>query len=70
MTQWQLIKTAPKTKDPILVWNGRAMHSAVWDRIDNAWRVLPRTSLTTVPVPGEVTHWMPLPAPPAGSAGG
>ena len=63
--RWQPIETAPKDGTRILVTTKNAIHSACFDKIDNTWRVLPKKLTSIVPVPGVVTHWQPLPAPPS-----
>lgn len=65
---WQPVETAPRGREPILVWNGTSMHTAVFDRVDSGWRLIPKTTVKTITVPGVVTHWMPLPAPPKRAA--
>jgi hypothetical protein len=62
MREWQDIRTAPQDGTRVFVATESAIHSAVYDRIDGCWRVLPRTTVRTVPVPGSPLYWIPLDA--------
>ena len=62
---WRPIESAPKDGTRILVATSNAIHSACWDKIDHSWRVIPKTTTKTVPVPGDPLAWQPLPPPPA-----
>jgi hypothetical protein len=65
---WRPISEAPKDGTRILVATKNAIHSAVHDRVDDVWRVLPRKITSIVPVPGTPTHFRPLPSPPKGTS--
>lgn len=64
MSEWQLIKTAPKDGEHFLAWNGHWRGVAqYWPpnyEDDPIW--VDETTEYIVPPP---THWMPLPPPPA-----
>ncbi len=62
---WRPISEAPKDGTRVLVLTKGSMHSAIFDRIDNCWRVIPKTATRTVPVPGTPTHFRPLPKGPS-----
>ncbi len=63
---WRPIESAPKDGTRVLVATSNAIHSACWDKIDHSWRVIPKTTTKTVPVPGDVLAWQPLPPAPEG----
>lgn len=60
---WLPIETAPKGRTAVLVYRAdtKCTYGASWDDITNEWRHFGGSSY---PVGGEITHWMPLPAPP------
>ena len=64
---WQPIQTAPKDGTWALLWNGRRLHIASYDRVESAWVSSFKTVTRRLAVLPEPTHWMPLPEPP-GSA--
>lgn len=59
--QWRPMETASRDGAPVLVWSGRNMHVAVFDRIENEWVSLFKTVSKRLVVRPEPTHWMPLP---------
>jgi hypothetical protein len=58
--RWQPIETAQKDGTRVFVATSTAIHTAVYDRIEGCWCVLPRRITTRVPVPGTVIGWLPL----------
>lgn len=59
MSEWQPIETVPKDGTPVDIWHpsvGRIV--GVWYDSDDGWPQLPDY------IAREMTHWMPLPAPP------
>lgn len=69
--EWQPIETAPRDGTPFLAWCPN-LH-ATGGVLIYLWLVGPK-QFVTVPGAwadrgGKITHWMPLPAPPAGESG-
>lgn len=56
MDEWKTIDSAPRDGTDVLVWDGDSVSLSHWDE---GWWVLLEYTLDGV------THWMPLPAPPA-----
>lgn len=63
-TQWQPIETAPRDGSNVLVYEDGAITVVFWD--EGAWRHPYKGGKTTWP---NVTHWQPLPEPPAQGEG-
>ncbi len=59
--EWMEISTAPKDGTIILVSGG----IAYWREKEQAWFTLTAEAYPGRPIQWEVTHWMPLPNPPA-----
>ena len=67
---WMPIETAPKDGTELQVWNGRHQHVAKWDRVEDNWVSTIMTVTKRIVIPGNVTRWRPLPAPPGDDKGG
>lgn len=65
MSEWQPIETAPTTV-PLLLWGPltRGVCIGFWNDDFGCWDYSGRTPPTKIL--GKLTHWMPLPDPPAG----
>lgn len=77
MTRWRPIETAPRDGTPILVWGadisnptgGYYPRSCWWSQEGHeVWVVREDASNATYLEPDAITHWMPLPTPPAQEA--
>jgi hypothetical protein len=66
LTGWQPIETAPKDGTAVLVYNPKIYRTsqfvARWDDHDQYWQSV--ACVDDYYGSSEVTHWMPLPAPP------
>jgi hypothetical protein len=60
MSDWQLIETAPKDGTAILSWDGQFRVVIAWSTRDKGWFLCDDERGDWA----DVTHWMPLPAPP------
>lgn len=60
---WRPIEEAPKDGTVVLVWNGRSVQRAYWDKIESAWVLLFRTTTRRKPAYASPTHFRPLPKP-------
>lgn len=75
MSEWRDIESAPKDGTHVDIWiNGFRKTDAKWDESQNRWKwfecfVGPdkRTKRYSFSSRAEVTHWMPIPAPPKDS---
>lgn len=61
---WLPISTAPRDGTFVLVWNGRRLHVAAFDRIENGWISSFKTVTKRLMVEPPPTHWTPAPTPP------
>ncbi|WP_234053679.1 MULTISPECIES: DUF551 domain-containing protein [unclassified Xanthobacter] len=62
---WRPIATAPKDGTFMLVWNGRRLHVAAFDPVENGWISSFKTVTKRLMVEPNPTHWTPAPTPPS-----
>jgi hypothetical protein len=75
--KWRPIETAPKNRDVLISTASGHVYKAVWaENISGkgGWRIAAvwageQGLLCALVLPDEVTHWMPLPAPPTATLG-